>query len=127
MDTSYGFLKGRIMVLESTFIASSGHLMDEEAISDLLCSTENKIDEVDKEFPIFKQCFEVVQKIRPLIAEKRMSARNLSIHVGNLLTMQTDLQQTIDDLMNIDALSPLLSSTLLGSLGQWNVLCVRII
>ncbi len=119
MNDSINILDIRIGSLETTYFAQpkSTELLNTKWDQTLDRITK-KIDDIDREMPIFKDCFKSVQSLQALITEKKMDSQKLSIRLNTLSNGRNELLQSIDALNDVKDLSYLLGAEIFGNLGK---------
>jgi len=109
-------LQVRIESLESTFFGSSP--LDPAFVSTKLHAILEKIHQVEKEVPNIKACCDTIQKLQPLIADRKVYLSQIGDKVDSLLLRKEELLGVVRDLDAVSQLAGVVDSDVFCVLGM---------
>ncbi len=115
MENSTDLLKVRVESLESTFFGSSP--LDPSLVASKLHAILEKLYFVEAEVPNIKLCCDTIQKLHPLVYDKKTYLMHIGDKVDSLLLKKEELMNVIQDLDAINQLSHVIDSEVFRNIG----------
>lgn len=103
-------LNHRLELLEKTYIgsSSSGNDLNEDDFLSRINTLGTKFQSLQNDVPAFKSCFELSEKLKPLLNEKKGSAVLISQKLDSLLANKAAIEQNFRRFHTVGELSTII-------------------
>jgi CRISPR/Cas system-associated endonuclease Cas3-HD len=109
--SSADVLTHRVGMLERSYLGNSSCQFNMEAsIEQKIRKISIALESIEEEIPAIKNCYELVNKIRPLLSERKFNAVELNKKIEVIAANKEFLQEHIKQLTTIHDLSHVISA-----------------